>query len=105
MPFTLVASRNPGGVVLEKCPAVLSVGSDGAIHPDDSVAGAYRCLITQVDDHLVVHDLGSRGGTFVNGVRVTNASLKPGDRLSLNGSDFVVDGHPRPKRYLHGVRS
>jgi predicted component of type VI protein secretion system len=39
---------------------------------------------------LVVDDLSSTNGTFVNGHRVTRQPLNPGDRLSVGRLDFVV---------------
>ena len=38
----------------------------------------------------VLADLGSTNGTFVNGERVTQASLKEGDRLGVGRVEFVV---------------
>jgi pSer/pThr/pTyr-binding forkhead associated (FHA) protein len=45
---------------------------------------------------LHVHDLGSRNGTYVNGMRVTNATLKAGDFLRVGAILFgiQVDGVP-----------
>lgn len=45
---------------------------------------------------LVVRDLGSSNGTYVNGQRVAEANLQPGDRLSVGPVTFVVriDGKP-----------
>jgi DNA-binding NtrC family response regulator/pSer/pThr/pTyr-binding forkhead associated (FHA) protein len=43
-------------------------------------------------DLLLVEDLGSRNGTFVNGIRVEKAHLKVGDRLSLGPVSLRV-GH------------
>lgn len=45
---------------------------------------------------LVVRDLGSSNGTFVNDKRVAQAQLNPGDRLTVGPVTFVVriDGQP-----------
>ena len=45
---------------------------------------------------LVVRDLGSSNGTFVNDKRVAEAKLKPGDRLTVGPVTFVVriNGEP-----------
>jgi pSer/pThr/pTyr-binding forkhead associated (FHA) protein len=61
-------------------------------------------LIGQVDDHLEVWDLGTKGGTFVNGVRVTRAALKSSDRISFGGTEFSVRYDRGPRHYVHGLR-
>lgn len=45
---------------------------------------------------LMVRDLGSSNGTFVNGKRVSETTVSPGDRLSVGPVTFVVqiDGEP-----------
>jgi len=45
---------------------------------------------------LVVRDLGSSNGTFVNDKRVAETMLKPGDRLTVGPVTFVVriNGEP-----------
>jgi pSer/pThr/pTyr-binding forkhead associated (FHA) protein len=45
---------------------------------------------------LIVRDLGSSNGTFVNDKRVSETQLKPGDRLTVGPVTFVVriNGEP-----------
>jgi hypothetical protein len=105
MQVELVGVAGPERVVLENLP-VLVGGEEGAeVCHEDSPRGGYHCLISQVDDQLVVWDLGSRGGTFVNGNPVTKATLKTSDTLRLGGREFSVRCRPGSSRYLHGVRS
>ena len=42
-----------------------------------------------VRDRYVIFDLGSSGGTFVNGRRITQCTLQPGDIISLAGVPLV----------------
>lgn len=37
-----------------------------------------------------INDLNSLNGTFVNGVRISNKKLKPGDEIALCGHNFKV---------------
>ncbi|MCU0648828.1 MAG: FHA domain-containing protein, partial [Gemmatimonadaceae bacterium] len=41
-------------------------------------------------DGLRVRDLGSRNGTFVNGVQVSDARLMAGDTLAVGGVELIV---------------
>lgn len=105
MTLTLLSGKSAGNAVVQTFPQTLGRTIDDAARDAAPVDGKYCCLVTEIDDRLVVHDLGTRAGTFVNGVRVSQAALKAGDTLSFNGREFVVSGRPTPRRYLNGVRS
>jgi predicted component of type VI protein secretion system len=104
MRVELVGVAKSDGVAITGLPAV--VGRDGGADSErgDPPQGSYYCLISQVDDQLIVWDLGSRGGTFVNGSRVTKATLRASDTLRLGGKEFSVRCQPAPSRYLYGLR-
>ena len=48
----------------------------------------HHCEFRSDGDLLVVRDLGSKNGTWVNGAPIKEAVLKPGDRLSLGDLTF-----------------
>ncbi|MBN2473438.1 MAG: FHA domain-containing protein [Pirellulales bacterium] len=77
-------------IPVPKLPAILGRGPHVAIRIDDRWASRYHCEIDEVAGTLVVRDLGSTHGTFVNGHAVTEAHLKPGDRLTVGVSSFQV---------------
>ena len=52
--------------------------------------GDWRILYSIDDGVLVVRDLGSKYGTFVNGRQIAEALLLPGDMLSVGLSNFVA---------------
>lgn len=56
-----------------------------------------HCELHVDEDELRVKDLGSANGTFVNGRRVRQSELSPGDLLSVGPVVFVVriSGHPK----------
>jgi pSer/pThr/pTyr-binding forkhead associated (FHA) protein len=51
-----------------------------------------------VDDVLMVRDLGSKHGTFVNGRSVLEAELRPGDLLNIGITRFLVEYEPASAR-------
>jgi pSer/pThr/pTyr-binding forkhead associated (FHA) protein len=55
-----------------------------------------HCELTIEENTLHLHDLGSRNGTFVNGMRIVNAMLRPGDFIRIGQILFgiQVDGRP-----------
>jgi predicted component of type VI protein secretion system len=42
-----------------------------------------HCCLAQVDDHLVVRDLGSTNGIRINGIKVVEGNLQPEDELTI----------------------
>jgi pSer/pThr/pTyr-binding forkhead associated (FHA) protein len=105
MRVELVAETNPESRVLGNFPVLIGQNPQADVPLSGSTPGNYHCLISRVDDQLIVWDLGVGGGTFVNGTQVTKASLKAGDTLRLGGTDFSVRYERGPRRYLFGVRS
>lgn len=55
-----------------------------------------HCEIVVEPDALVVRDLGSSNGTFVNGDRIQEHKVTPGDTLTVGSVVFVfrIDGDP-----------
>ena len=49
-----------------------------------------HCCLAQVDDTMIVRDLGSRHGVWVNGRRVEERVLKAGDQLAIGPKIFIV---------------
>jgi|SRR5947209_4216652 len=49
-----------------------------------------HCVIAQVGETLLVHDLGSTNGVRVNGVRVDDATLKTGDELVIGNFRYQI---------------
>jgi pSer/pThr/pTyr-binding forkhead associated (FHA) protein len=87
--------RGVSGAVFGK---VFPVGGPTAIgrapECDISVQGEEisrrHALVKPTSDGLSVEDLGSSNGTYVNGKRVQQAFLNPGDELKLDTVRFIV---------------
>jgi pSer/pThr/pTyr-binding forkhead associated (FHA) protein len=58
-----------------------------------NVSGRH-CELTLVDGYWFVKDLGSSNGTKVNGVRVTEQRIDPGDTLTVAKHAFEVAYEP-----------
>lgn len=91
-------------IVVEELPAM--IGRDASAEvcmEDDSWVGHFQCILDQERGKLRVLDLGTRTGTFVNGVRVKRAVLLPGDMLTVGRTDFVVqyDVTPLAAELMH----
>jgi pSer/pThr/pTyr-binding forkhead associated (FHA) protein len=77
-------------IELPSFPAVIGRGADVDVRLNDIYISRRHCEIIAANGALVVHDLGSKNGTIVNGVRTEFSSLGPDDVLTLGGMSFVV---------------
>src|SRR5271166_1866160 len=77
-------------LVLANFPVQIGRGSDADVQLDDMYVSRMHCEIVATDATLVVLDLGSKNGTFVNGVRTELAPLRSDDVLTVGRMQFVV---------------
>lgn len=62
--------------------------SSSSLQLRDSAVSRQQCELSKTNDQMVVRDLGSRHGTFVNGHAVSTHRLEDGDYLRIGGSLF-----------------
>ena len=65
-------------------------GRDNSIVLDDMLVSRKHLRITADEEGLLLEDLGSRNGTYVNGRRVERSHLQEGDRIGVGGTTFEV---------------
>jgi pSer/pThr/pTyr-binding forkhead associated (FHA) protein len=104
MSVELIGTGSTSHMVLPELPAVISPATMGESRSDE-IDPNYLCLISQVDNQLVVWDLGGKSGTFVNGSRVKRATLKDSDTLAFGGNEFRVHNEKQARRYVYGPRN
>jgi len=75
---------------LDDLPVIIGRSVDAGVRLSDPTVSRRHCGIEEMEGVLVVRDLGSRNGTYVNGYRITEALLMPGHKLSMGASCFHV---------------
>lgn len=90
MPPQLLALTEGPSLLLDKPILLLGRHQECDIQLVSRKVSRRHCCIAQVGDHLVVRDLGSTNGIRVNGVRVTEGRLKPGDELTIGNHRYEV---------------
>ncbi len=91
-------------VTLEPKNLPLTIGRDpeNVIVLDHTAISRFHCRISSENGQYFVRDLGSTNGTYLNGRRVNNERLSPGDELIIANVGIVVEaGHSS----IHEVRS
>ena len=71
--------------------AVTNIGRRGDNHlvVDDPRISRYHAQVRYVRGRFIIFDLNSTGGTYVNGQRVNQSVLYPGDVISLSGLPII----------------
>lgn len=90
MPPQLMALTDGPNILLEKPIVLIGRHQECDIQIPSRKISRRHCCIAQVNDHLVVRDLGSTNGVRVNGARVLEGTLKSGDELVIGNFKYQV---------------
>ena len=83
------AEREPFNFELENGSIVVGRSSTAHLALADSYASRHHARLTRRDESLLVEDLGSRNGTYVNGRPVVAPTeVRPGDLIRIAGSSI-----------------
>ena len=71
----------------------MAIGTDArnTIRLEDSTVSPQHCVIESLDGKVVLTDLESHFGTFVNGIPVKDRELKSGDQIAVGNSVFLYE--------------
>jgi transcriptional regulator with GAF, ATPase, and Fis domain len=71
----------------------VAIGSHArnTIRLEDSAVSPHHCVIDSHDGKVVLTDLESHFGTFVNGIPVKDCELKSGDQIAVGNSVFLLE--------------
>jgi hypothetical protein len=75
--------------------AVVRLGrsSNNDLHLDDTFVSSHHARISSTAEGLLLEDLGSTNGTYVNGEETDRAWLTPGDEVAVGDTIFRVEVH------------
>lgn len=91
--YALVIERGPrAGMTYILAPGTTTVGrsEEANIFLDDITVSRKQARLQLEGDTLVIEDVGSTNGTYVNGVRTDRAELQPGDEVILGKYHLIL---------------
>jgi predicted component of type VI protein secretion system len=103
MPAQLVSLADGPSILLDKPILLVGRHPECDIQIDSTKVSRRHCCIAEVNDYLVVRDLGSTNGIRINGVRVLEGRLKPDDELTIGGLRYRVTWDLLPVSSTEGV--
>ncbi len=79
-------------VTLDKAITLIGRHPDcDAVLDDNQKISRRHCCIAQVENRLVLRDLGSMNGIRVNGEQVVEVDLREGDQITIGDEEFVLE--------------
>ena len=77
-------------VVLKTLPALLGRDDRADVRLDDPWVSRMHGMFNEINGTLVVRDLGAKNGVFVNGHRVSESNVLPGECLTFGLTKITV---------------
>src|SRR3954447_9621798 len=100
MPAQLLALTDGPSILLDKPILLLGRHGECDVQLNSRKVSRRHCCLAQVHDYLVVRDLGSTNGIRINGVRVLEGSLRPGDELTIGNQRYKLQWPAKPNEPL-----
>jgi adenylate cyclase len=85
---TYIVDKNHG--------AIMGRSPTNTVYVRDKNVSRVHCQITVTDKGVIISDLQSTNGTFVNELRITEQMLKPGDEARIGLTSFRLEEMPEP---------
>jgi len=81
--------------------SVLLVGSHSScdIRIDSRQVSRFHCCVSRIEDGVIIRDLESTNGTWINGRRVESGCLRSGDKLERLKMDYSAVGWVVTQRF------
>jgi pSer/pThr/pTyr-binding forkhead associated (FHA) protein len=96
MPAQLISLEEGPSILLDKPIVLIGRHEECDIQLNSRKVSRKHCCVAQVDDYFVVRDLGSTNGVRINGVRVPEGTLRPGDELTIGNFRYQIQGEMTP---------
>jgi predicted component of type VI protein secretion system len=90
MPAQLLALTDGPSILLDKPILLFGRHPECDIQLNSRKVSRRHCCIAQVQEYLVVRDLGSTNGIRINGARVHEGKLKEGDELTIGNFKYQI---------------
>ncbi len=92
MPAHLLSLTDGPSILIDKPVLLFGRHQECDVQLNSRKVSRRHCCIAQVSDYLVVRDLGSTNGIRINGRKVTEGKLHPGDELTIGNFRYQVCG-------------
>jgi pSer/pThr/pTyr-binding forkhead associated (FHA) protein len=97
MPVHLLSLSDGPSIVLDKPILLFGRHQECDVVLNSKKVSRRHCCLAQVNDYLVIRDLGSTNGIRINGEATREGRLQPGDEVTIGNFVYQVAGSTQPK--------
>jgi pSer/pThr/pTyr-binding forkhead associated (FHA) protein len=101
MPAHLLSLADGPSILIDKPILLFGRHEECDVQLNSKKVSRRHCVLAQVGDYLVVRDLGSTNGVRINGERVAEGKLRPGDELQIGNFKYQVCGDLLGRSHEH----
>jgi pSer/pThr/pTyr-binding forkhead associated (FHA) protein len=92
MPAHLLSLGDGPSILIDKPILLFGRHEECDVQLNSKKVSRRHCVLAQVHDYLVIRDLGSTNGVRINGEKVPEGKLRPGDELQIGNFKYQVCG-------------
>ena len=92
MPAHLLSLADGPSILLDKPILLFGRHEECDVQLNSKKVSRRHCVLAKVSDYLVIRDLGSTNGVRINGQRVAEGKLRPGDEVQIGNFKYQVCG-------------
>ncbi len=92
MPVMLLSLADGPSILLDKPILLFGRHAECDVQLNSKKVSRRHCCVAQVNDYLVIRDLGSTNGVKINGQKVTEGRLRVGDELEIGNFRYQLSG-------------
>ncbi len=103
MPAHLLSLADGPSILIDKPILLFGRHEECDVQLNSKKVSRRHCVLAQVTDYLVIRDLGSTNGVRINGERVAEGKLRPGDELQIGNFKYQICGDLLGRSKEHSV--
>lgn len=96
MPIHLLSLAEGPSILVDKPILLFGRHQECDVQMNSKKVSRRHCVLAQVEDYLIIRDLGSTNGIRINGERVREGKVVPGDELVIGNFRYQVCGELFP---------
>jgi pSer/pThr/pTyr-binding forkhead associated (FHA) protein len=90
MPLHLLSLTDGPSILVDKPILLFGRHEECDVQLNSKKVSRRHCVVAQVNNYLVIRDLGSTNGVRINGKRVAEGKLQTGDELQVGNFKYQV---------------